>query len=339
MVAIVRFYLGICLTSLAEADPCTSGRTVTTEAEFDVIKDCSSLAGFFWFSMEKDISLEMENLKEAENIYIMGSGVKDISFPALKTANILRVRSTPNLEKFQLPSLSKSLAIFLVDTGKLQSVSFDAGLSLEILKVANTAIEQVAGITAKEMMHIQLNSNPKLKLDLPSLETVLSLNLTGNYSRSFDIPSLSRINFDMNLSQTHNVSIPSLEKVNGAVIIDKYTEKEFTLPIQSITHSLVVTNSPSLTTFSLPNLHTVRSLEVKGNPELATLNLNSLSEVVTGINIEADKLIEININHIPKQLYRAHAQLPFFCKLTVQGINGPYTKRCSRAIQKLQIYS
>ncbi|KAJ9054808.1 hypothetical protein DSO57_1010443 [Entomophthora muscae] len=127
------------------------------------------------------------------------------------------------------------------------------------------------------MMHIQLNSNPKLKLDLPSLETILSLNLTGNYSRSFDIPSLTMINFDMNLSQTHNVSIPSLEKVNGAVIIDKYTEKEFTLPIQSITHSLVVTNSPSLATFSLPNLHTVRSLELKRNPELATLNLNSLS--------------------------------------------------------------
>ncbi|KAJ9054809.1 hypothetical protein DSO57_1010444 [Entomophthora muscae] len=66
MVAIIKFYRGICLTSLAGADPCTSGRTVTTEAEFDVIKDCSSLTGAFWFSMEKDISLEMENLKEAE---------------------------------------------------------------------------------------------------------------------------------------------------------------------------------------------------------------------------------------------------------------------------------
>ncbi|KAJ9054805.1 hypothetical protein DSO57_1010440 [Entomophthora muscae] len=272
-------------------------------------------------------------------MFLAGSGINNINFPVLKAINVLRVEGTPNLEKLQLPNLSKSLAIVLVDTGKLKSVSFDAGLNLEMFKVVHTAIEQVTGITGNEMMHIQLNSNPKLKLDLPSLETVLSLNLTGNFSHFFNIPILTEIELDMTLLQTHNVSIPSLEKVNGAVIIDNYMEKEFTLPIQSIGHSLVVTNSPSLTTFSLPKLYTARSLDLKGNPELTTLNLNSLAEVATEINLEADKLMVIKINLTPRELYRAHAQLPSDCILTVQNDNDLYTESCSKAIEKFQSYN
>ncbi|KAJ9088988.1 hypothetical protein DSO57_1017438 [Entomophthora muscae] len=143
----------------------------------------------------------------------------------------------------------------------------------------------------------------------------------------------------MTLLQVHNVSIPSLEKVNRAVIIDNYMEKEFTLLIQSISYSLVVTNSPSLTTFSLPKLYTVRSLEVKGNPELTSLNLNSLTEVVTGINFEADKLMDIRINRTPRELYEAHARLPFDCILTMQNDSDLYTESCSKAIEKFQSYN
>jgi len=256
--------------------------TIQNQGDAKALASCSSISGDIVISSVATGSISLDGIQTIGGSLICHDAVNMTSLSAKDLRSIGKdfdLSGLIVLSTLSFPSLTQVDSILWSALPALQQLSFTAKIKkAKKVIITNTQLNSLEGINLEQAEIFNVNNNQYLKsveLQLANVSAALNVEANGKELVA-TFPNLIWA-FNITFRNCSEISIPSLESVNGSIgFFDNYFTN-FTAPNLTSTGSggaVVFVSNSKLTTINLPELKTVGGTFLIAN--------NSALQVVDG---------------------------------------------------------
>ncbi|KAI9771351.1 MAG: hypothetical protein M1840_002321 [Geoglossum simile] len=279
-------------SSVPELQDCSAdSNTIQNQGDAKSLESCSSISGDIVISSVASGSISLDGIQTIGGNLICHDAVNLTSLSAKDLRSISKdfdLSGLIVLSTLKFPSLKEVDSILWSALPALQQLTFTATVNkAKTVIITNTQLNSLDGINLEQAETFNVNNNQYLKsveLQLSNVSNALNVEANGkDLVASF--PNLLWA-YNITFRNCSEISIPSLESVNGSIgFFDNYFTN-FTAPNLTFTGTsgaVVFVSNSKLTTIELPELKTVGgTFQIANNSALQIVGGTPSLSVVAG---------------------------------------------------------